>query len=105
MKQLKSQQKHSKAFRKEAVELLMTGRTLTDLAGELGVSIAALHKWKKDYLLELEHQPTDVTALPPLAMQAELQKLRQENQKLKLHQEILKKALGILSDAPPSGMP
>ncbi|HEV2692059.1 MAG TPA: hypothetical protein VG347_04115, partial [Verrucomicrobiae bacterium] len=29
MKQLKSQQKHSKAFRKEAVELLMTGRTLT----------------------------------------------------------------------------
>jgi transposase-like protein len=38
-------------------------------------------------------------------MQEEIQRLRKENQKLKLHQEILKKALGILSDVPPSGMP
>ena len=40
-----------------------------------------------------------------LKMQEEIQRLRKENQKLKLHQEILKKALGILSDVPPSGMP
>jgi transposase-like protein len=105
MKQLKSQKRHSQAFRKEAVELLMTGRTLGELAGELAVPVSTLHKWKEDYLLELKHQPTDVTVLPPLQMQAELQRLRKENQKLKLHQEILKKALGILSDAPPSGMP
>ena len=105
MKQLKSQKKHYQAFRKEAVELLMTGRTLSELAEELAVPISTLHKWKADYLLELQHQPTDVTALPPLQMQAELQRLRKENQKLKLHQEILKKALGILSDVPPSGMP
>jgi len=105
MKQLKSQKKHSQAFRKEAVELLMTGRTLSELAEELAVPISTLHKWKEDYLLELQHQPVDVTALPPLQMQAELQRLRKENQKLKLHQEILKKALGILSDVPPSGMP
>lgn len=105
MKHLKSEKRHSKAFRKEAVELLLTGRTLSELAGELAVPVSTLHKWKEDYLLELKYQPTDVTALPPLQMQAELQRLRQENQKLKLHQEILKKALGILSDAPPNGMP
>jgi transposase-like protein len=38
-------------------------------------------------------------------MQEELRHLRKENQKLKLHQEILKKAMGILSDLPPTGMP
>jgi transposase-like protein len=38
-------------------------------------------------------------------MQEELIRLRKENARLKLHQEILKKAMGILSDLPPGGMP
>jgi transposase-like protein len=105
MKHLKSQRRHSKAFRKEAVELLLTGRTLGELAEQLQVPVSTLHDWKQEYLMDLEHQATDVATLPPLKMQEEIQRLRKENQKLKLHQEILKKALGILSDAPPSGMP
>jgi transposase-like protein len=105
MKQIKSQKRHSKAFRKQAVELLMTGRTVTDLASELCVGVATLHRWKEEYLMELNAQPADTTELPPLKMWEELQRLRKENQKLKLHQEILKKAMGILSDLPPGGMP
>jgi transposase-like protein len=105
MKHLKSQRRHSKAFRKEAVELLLTGRTLGELAEQLQVPVATLHNWKQEYLMDLEHQAPDVAGLPPLKMQEEIQRLRKENQKLKLHQEILKKALGILSDVPPSGMP
>ena len=105
MKQIKSQKRHSKAFRKEAVELLMTGRTVTELAGELCVGVSTLHRWKEEYLMELNAQPTDTADLPPLKMWEELQRLRKENQKLKLHQEILKKAMGILSDLPPGGMP
>lgn len=105
MKQLKSQRRHSKAFRKEAVELLLTGRTLGELAEQLQVPVSTLHDWKREYLLDLEHKAPDVDGLPPLKMQEEIQRLRKENQKLKLHQEILKKALGILSDVPPSGMP
>ena len=105
MKHLKSQKRHSKAFRKEAVELLLTGRTLRELASELGVGTMTLHRWKEEYLMELSAQPADTALLPPLKMQEELQRLRKENQKLKLHQEILKKALGILSDLPPGGMP
>lgn len=105
MKQLKEQKRHSKAFRRQAVELLMTGRTLSDLASELGVSVASLHRWKEQYLLEMAEQPADAQALPPQKMWEELQRLRKENQKLKLHQEILKKAMGILSDLPPGGMP
>jgi transposase-like protein len=55
--------------------------------------------------MELANSPADTANLPPLKMQEELQRLRKENQKLKLHQEILKKAMGILSDLPPIGMP
>jgi transposase-like protein len=105
MKHLKSRKRHSKAFRTQAVELLLTGRTLADLAAELGVHAATLCRWKEQYLIEMSHQPPDVAQLPPLQFQEEIRRLRKENQKLKLHQEILKKAMGILSDVPPSGMP
>jgi transposase-like protein len=105
MKHLKGRKHHAKAFRKDAVELLLTGRTLKDLSAQLGVSAMTLHRWKEEYLMELSEQPLDTVNLPPLKMQQELQRLRQENQKLKLHQEILKKAMGILSDLPPNGMP
>jgi transposase-like protein len=105
MKHLKSRKRHSKAFRTQAVELLLTGRTLADLAAELGVHAATLCRWKEQYLIEMSHQPPDLAQLPPLQLQEEIRRLRKENQKLKLHQEILKKAMGILSDVPPSGMP
>ena len=105
MKHLKSQKRHSKAFRKQAVELLLTGRTICELAEELGVGVSTLHRWKEEYLMELSEQPADTAALPPMKMYEELQRLRKENAKLKLHQEILKKAMGILSDLPPGGMP
>jgi transposase len=105
MKHLKSRKHHSKAFRKEAVELLLTGRTLRELADELHVGVSTLQEWKQAYLAELDHQPADVAGMAPLKMQEELVRLRKENQKLKLHQEILKKAMGILSDLPPGGMP
>ncbi len=105
MKHLKSQKRHSKAFKKEAVELLLTGRSIHDLAAELCVGHSTLHRWKEEYLMELNAGPRDAAELAPVKMYEELQRLRKENQKLKLHQEILKKAMGILSDLPPDGMP
>lgn len=105
MKHLKSRKHHSKEYRRQAVELLLTGRTLRDLATELDVGVSTLQEWKEKYLQELAAEPADVAGLSPLKMQEELKRLRKENQKLKLHQEILKKAMGILSDLPPGGMP
>jgi transposase len=105
MKHLKSRKTHSKAFRKQAVELLLTGRSLADLAQELCVGVSTLQRWKEEYLTELSAQPADIAQMPPMKMYEELQRLRKENAKLKLHQEILKKAMGILSDLPPGGMP
>src|SRR5262249_1104372 len=100
-----SRKHHSKAFRRQSVELLLTGRTCADLAAELQIGAATLKRWKEEYLVDLAAQPGDTADLPPQKMWEELQRLRKENQKLKLHQEILKKAMGILSDTPPGGMP
>jgi transposase len=105
MKHLRSRKHHSREFRRQAVELLLTGRTLRELAAELQVGASTLQEWKEKYLLELAQEPTDVAGLSPVQIQEELKRLRRENQKLKLHQEILKKAMGILSDLPPGGMP
>jgi transposase len=105
MKQLRSRKHHSKEFRQQAVELLLTGRTLRELAAELNVGVSTLQEWKEKYLLDLAAEPADVAGLSPLKMQEELKRLRKENQKLRLLQEILKKAMGILSDLPPGGMP
>ena len=105
MKELKRRKHHSKAFRKDAVELLLTGRPMSELASQLGVSVMTLTRWREEYLLELSTDPPDVANLPPLKMQEELIRLRKENARLKLHQEILKKAMGILSDLSPGGMP
>jgi transposase len=105
MNHLKSRKHHSKAFRRQAVELLLTGRTCAELAAELQVGASTLKRWKEEYLADLAAQPTDAAELPPRKMWEEVQRLRKENQKLKLHQEILKKAMGILSDLPPNGMP
>jgi transposase len=105
MKHLKSRKHHSKAFRKQAVELLLTGKTMQELADELGVARSSLARWREDYLADMAELPGDTLDLPPHKMVQELQRLRKENDKLKLHQEILKKAMGILSDLPPNGMP
>ena len=105
MKHLKEQKRHSKAYQRQAVELLMSGRTMSELSAELGVHPSTLQRWKEAYLLDMAESPADTQALPPQKLWEELQRLRKENQKLKLHQEILKKAMGILSDLPPGGMP
>ncbi len=105
MNHLKGRRRHTKAYRKQAVELLLTGRSLEDLAAELHIGKTTLQEWKEWYLTEMANEPLDVQQLTPVQMQEELRQLRKENQKLKLHQEILKKAMGILSDLPPSGMP
>ncbi len=46
MKQLRSRKHHAKEFRRQAVELLLTGRTLRELAAELNVGVSTLQEWK-----------------------------------------------------------
>lgn len=102
-----ARRRYDEEFKRNAVELLLSGdRALKPLAAELGVSAVTLRDWRDRYLRATE----DCSSRPPrgptpLETAQELRRLRQENEHLKRQREILKKALGILSDPPQGGMP
>jgi len=98
--------RHTPEFRRRAVELLISGRSLHELARELDVGATTLWRWKEMFLHEAaagpppqkDHRPAD-------QVYHENQELRRRLKELETHHEILKKALGILSQPLPPGMP
>ena len=94
------------AFKAEAVRLWQSSRDSAEkTAHELGISVFHLYEWRKR-----GSQVTRAAGAPGLpeskeALQLEVLRLRQENLRLTEQRDILKKAAGILSEPPPSGMP
>jgi len=93
---------HDETFRRRAVELLISGRSLNDLAREIGVSSPTLWRWKERYLAQAPAE-ADTNRSAQEVFQ-ENKELRRRLKELETHHEILKKALGILSQPtlPPS---
>jgi transposase-like protein len=63
MKEIKRRQHHSGPYRQRGVELLLTGKAVTELAGELGVPQSTLDGWKRKYLLDRAERPVDVEGM------------------------------------------
>jgi transposase len=105
MREMKRRRHHSREYRKKAVELLLAGKTLEELAMDLGVAKSTLIRWKEDYLVDLAQHPKELDGLTAVELVGKYQQLRKEHEKLKRQQEILKKALGIFSETLPSDMP
>jgi len=103
-----SRKRYDEEFKRNAVELLLGGgHDLKPLARDLGVCAATLRYWRDRYL---EDNEEDVAQGPPRGPTLretadEVRRLRKENEKLKRQREILKKALGILSEQSPGSMP
>lgn len=102
-----SKKRYDLEFKRNAVELLLSGsHDLKPLARDLGVCPVTLRNWRDRYLADVERSSNDAPAGPsPREMAAELRRVRQENEQLKRQREILKKALGIVSETPPERMP
>jgi transposase len=98
--------RYDAAFREHAVELLVSsGKTIHELAIELGLAHGTLTRWKKQYLDQscLQRNGQRITAAD---LEKEVQRLRLENEHLRRQRDILKKSLGILSEEPlQKGMP
>jgi len=105
MKEIKRRRHHSREYRRKAVELLLTGKPLNELAADLGVGKSTLINWKDQYLVEMAQEPADVKGLGPVELAQKYKELLKEHEKLKRQQEILKKALGIFCETPPTSMP
>ena len=84
--------KFDETFMKDAVNhLIISGKTIDEVADSLGVSGSALGRWK------LKYQATAVGS--ELSKDEELRRLRNENSDLRMEREILKKSIGIFSRA------
>ena len=99
--------RYSEAFKAHAIELLLTGNmSMNQLAKELGITLDSLRVWKAEYLQRAGSVKRDGQDVSAVDLEREVRELRQENEHLRRQREILKKALGILSDGPqPNGMP
>ena len=78
-------------FKKESVELVTKqGYTIAQAANSLGISRNILDRWRREY------RAREQSAFPGTGHQTpeveELSRLREENRRLKLEKEILKKA-------------
>jgi transposase len=97
----KSGRRYDREFKQNAVALVQAGRTITEVARDLGVTKWSLGRW----LHHIEGgQPLSEpkTLAAESAEQRELRQLRQENDYLRRQRDILKKALGICSaEMPP----
>ena len=75
------------AFRREAVRVLATSdRTIRQVAGDLGVGVSSLGKWKRQFDEEA------LLAGPHDDVGKELTRLRRENELLRAERDLLKKA-------------
>jgi transposase len=75
-------------FRREAVGLVRSGRSIKDVAGSLGCSEQSLQNWVKQQQLDLGERDDGLTS----GEREELRRLRRENTRLKQEREILKRA-------------
>jgi len=75
-------------FRRQIVELVRSGRSVEELAREFEPSAGAIRNWVKQADLDEGRRSDGVTS----DEREELARLRRENKRLRMEQEILKKA-------------
>jgi transposase-like protein len=89
--------RYDEAFKKSAVEhWLLSGQSARIVAAELGINEQNLHKWKQKF----KALPAGQVAGTLEALQAENRRLQKELRRVSVQRDILKKTLGIISEAP-----
>jgi transposase len=92
----KRRRKFDKEFKIQAVKLLLeSGKTVEEVAADLGIYWGNLARWKREYRRDAEE------AFPGMGKlkqeDEELRRLKKENEDLRQERDILKKALAIFS--------
>jgi transposase len=91
-----SGRRYDREFKDNAVALIRSGRSITEVARDLGVSKWSLGRWVQQACAgQTLREPKTLTQESP--EQRELRQLRQDLEYVTRQRDILKKALGILS--------
>jgi len=99
----KVRRKYSKEFKQEAIRLYeSTDKSMAQIETELGISTGLLNKWRS------QQRHNGKQAFPGTGhqteMDAELRRLRRENEILRQERDILKKAIQVFSRIGDEGM-
>jgi transposase len=98
--------RYSEEYKKEALELWRnSGRSAAKVAAELGIRAPLLYRWARPQGQSNSCANESKSKRSVEELQSEIRRLRAENAKLLEQREVLKKSLGILSEAPLRGMP
>lgn len=82
----KPRRQYDADFKASAVQMIVNGRSVTDVSRSLGVSAGLLHKWK-----------SASEAVPVRADQTEMERLLRYVRQLEMERDVLEKALSIFS--------
>jgi transposase len=105
-KPAQSKARYSEEYKKEALELWRnSGRSAAKVAAELGIRAPLLYRWARPKRQSTSSGSESKSKRSVEELESEIRRLRAENAKLLEQREVLKKSLGILSEAPPRGMP
>jgi len=92
----KFSRRYDREFKENAVALIQSGRSITEVSRELGVSGWSLRHWLKTIEgAQTLNESKRLSSETP--EQREIRRLRQENDYLRRQRDILKKACSILS--------
>jgi len=93
---------YSKEFKLEALSLLeSSGKSVSALERELGITTGLLPKWKQRYKVDKSQHSLEPSDL--MAAQAELRRVKRELAIVSQERDILKKAIAIFSKEPSNG--
>jgi transposase len=99
----KARRQFDEAFRRHAVALMKSGRRVSEIAQELGVSPYSLYEWQRKFRRQIDLQAPAPKTVEGL--EEENERLREALQRSQLREEILKKSLGIFAEAPGPASP
>jgi transposase len=92
----KVQKVYTREFKEEAVQLAQTsGKPITQIARELGISDASIHQWRKEFAQQGKDAFPGSGHQTPL--EEENRRLRRELERVQQERDILKKAVSIFS--------
>jgi len=99
MAEMKGRRKFDREFKEGAVRLILDGgRSVREVARDLGIHENMLHRWKQEYLEDQEHSFPGKGHMKP--HEEEIMKLKRKIADLEEDRAILKKVVAIFSKRP-----
>jgi len=91
MSEKRKHSKYTEEFKQDAINLVIEqGYSTNEVGRRLGINQSNVSRWVREY--RRDEQELAEGGIPPKELEAEIRRLRKENQRLQMEREILKKA-------------